>query len=677
MVWPALAYAGWVASRDGAAALRAAAGRAALVAGVGMFTAYALVLAALQRAPRQRSRRCASRASWWRRCWRRPWRGGGPTRAPCWAPRWWRAGWRWWRWHDPPVSKQVSIARLRELGITPNRELGQNFLIDDNVLGMIGSAAPLRDGDVVLEVGPGLGVLTRWLAERIRWCMRSRSTAGCSRRWRSRWRAWTTCGCCSPMPCASTSRRSSPPPAAMVANLPYSVATPVIMDALPVCERFCVMVQREIADRLFAAPASKAYGAVSVLVQLSCARLAMRPVSRNVFTPVPRVDSALVAFERRSAIVAGPDWPRLSQVVHAAFAHRRKRLGNSLRAGRHGGARRSGRAAGRAAGAGAVPGAAVILTAPAKINLCLRVGPLRDDGFHRLATAVRGDRPARHDRAAPGPGTSVEGFAGHADARVPWRRWARRGGCWLDKRIPVGGRPGRRLVRRGRGAARAARAPAGGRAVRDRPHRWAPTCRSSCPAWRWRWAPGAGTCCSHCPSSRAASACCWCRRSERLSDGRRLRARAQPNEIFEAVRGDLIRGVHTVRSAADVAALVANDLEPAAIELCPGIADALARCARRGALAAAVSGSGPTVFGIFGDRAAAEAAAGSVPGSIADRARVEFGHGRMEPLNRPGHPRAEAAPAQPGRLAARRTASASPWWSDSSRRRLPGTSASG
>ena len=62
------------------------------------------------------------------------------------------------------VSKQVSIARLRELGITPNRELGQNFLIDDNVLRMIGSVAPLRDDDVVLEVGPGLGVLTRWLA---------------------------------------------------------------------------------------------------------------------------------------------------------------------------------------------------------------------------------------------------------------------------------------------------------------------------------------------------------------------------------------------------------------------------------------------------------------------------------------------------------------------------------
>ena len=94
-------------------------------------------------------------------------------------------------------------------------------------------------------------------------------------------------------------------------------------------------------------------------------------------------------------------------------------------------------------------------------------------------------------------------------------------------------------------------------------------------------------------------------------------ARVQPNEIYPAVRGDLIRGVHTVRAAADVAALVANDLEPAAIELCPGIADALASVRAAGALAAAVSGSGPTVFGLFADRASAEAAGALIPGSIA------------------------------------------------------------
>ena len=229
------------------------------------------------------------------------------------------------------MSKQVSIARLRELGITPNRDLGQNFLIDDNVLRMIGSVAPLRDDDVVLEVGPGLGVLTRWLAERTRLV----HAIEIDRRLQPAL-AITLDGVDNVRLLFADAMRVDfaalePPPAAMVANLPYSVATPVIMDALPVCERFCVMVQREIADRLFATPASKAYGAVSVLVQLSCSRLAMRPVSRNVFTPVPRVDSALVAFERRSAIAAGQDWPRLSQAVHAAFGHRRKRLGNSLR----------------------------------------------------------------------------------------------------------------------------------------------------------------------------------------------------------------------------------------------------------------------------------------------------------------------------------------------------------
>ena len=228
------------------------------------------------------------------------------------------------------MSRQVSIARLRELGITPNRGLGQNFLIDDNVLGMIEALAVIEPDDVVFEVGAGLGVLTRWLAERTRLV----HAIEIDRRL---------------LPALETSLEGvtnvrlqiadamridpaglEPPPQALVANLPYSVATPVIMNTLPVCERFCVMVQREIADRLFAAPGTKAYGAVSVLVQLSCVRVGMRPVSRRVFSPVPRVDSALVAFARRDPIVAGPEWPRIAQVVHAAFAHRRKRLDNAL-----------------------------------------------------------------------------------------------------------------------------------------------------------------------------------------------------------------------------------------------------------------------------------------------------------------------------------------------------------
>jgi 16S rRNA (adenine1518-N6/adenine1519-N6)-dimethyltransferase len=88
------------------------------------------------------------------------------------------------------------------------------------------------------------------------------------------------------------------------------------------------MVQREVADRFFAEPATKAYGAVSVLVQLAAERTGFHAVSRNVFRPRPNVDSALVAFRRRGALPA--DYPWLKTVVGAAFAHRRKQLPNSI-----------------------------------------------------------------------------------------------------------------------------------------------------------------------------------------------------------------------------------------------------------------------------------------------------------------------------------------------------------
>jgi 16S rRNA (adenine1518-N6/adenine1519-N6)-dimethyltransferase len=99
------------------------------------------------------------------------------------------------------------------------------------------------------------------------------------------------------------------------------------LDRLPSLELWCVMVQREVADRLFAAPATKPYGAVSVLVQLVARRTGFHPVSRTVFRPPPNVDSALVAF-RRVALPA--EYRRVKRVVEAAFAHRRKTLPNSL-----------------------------------------------------------------------------------------------------------------------------------------------------------------------------------------------------------------------------------------------------------------------------------------------------------------------------------------------------------
>ena len=121
-----------------------------------------------------------------------------------------------------------------------------------------------------------------------------------------------------------------PPPGKLVANLPYNVATPLVAETLtraPRLTSWCVMVQREVAERFFAEPGTKAYGAVSVLVRLHARRTGFHPVSRTVFRPPPNVDSALVAFER---MPAPDDAARVRRVVTGAFAHRRKTLANSL-----------------------------------------------------------------------------------------------------------------------------------------------------------------------------------------------------------------------------------------------------------------------------------------------------------------------------------------------------------
>jgi 16S rRNA (adenine1518-N6/adenine1519-N6)-dimethyltransferase len=115
----------------------------------------------------------------------------------------------------------------------------------------------------------------------------------------------------------------------VVANLPYGVATPAILktiDELPEAELWCVMVQREIAGRLAAKPGTKAYGIPSVLVQLACEVEVVRPISRNVFRPVPNVDSALVRMRR----IAPAPSDELAALVRAAFAHRRKALARSM-----------------------------------------------------------------------------------------------------------------------------------------------------------------------------------------------------------------------------------------------------------------------------------------------------------------------------------------------------------
>jgi 16S rRNA (adenine1518-N6/adenine1519-N6)-dimethyltransferase len=210
------------------------------------------------------------------------------------------------------------------------RELGQHFLVDENLLGIIGRLAELDPEDVVLEVGPGLGILTAYLADRVALVHAVEIDRSLEPRLREafagRGNVELHIGDALRLDLASL----DPPPAKLVSNLPYNIATPLVvesLDGLPSLELWCVMVQREVADRFFAKPSTKAYGAVSVLVQLAAERTGFHPVSREVFRPRPNVDSALVAFRRRSL---PPGYPRVKKLVAAAFGHRRKRLANSL-----------------------------------------------------------------------------------------------------------------------------------------------------------------------------------------------------------------------------------------------------------------------------------------------------------------------------------------------------------
>jgi 16S rRNA (adenine1518-N6/adenine1519-N6)-dimethyltransferase len=214
--------------------------------------------------------------------------------------------------------------------VTAKKELGQHFLIDENILGVIGRLAELDDDDVVLEVGPGLGILTTYLADRVAqvYAIELDSSLGPQliERLAGRPNVELRFGDALRLDL----RETAPGATKLVANLPYNIATPLIaesLDLLPDLALWCVMLQREVADRLFAEPSTKAYGAVSVLVQLVTERTGFHAVSRTVFRPRPNVDSALVAF-RRTGLPR--DFRRIKQVVEASFAHRRKRLANSV-----------------------------------------------------------------------------------------------------------------------------------------------------------------------------------------------------------------------------------------------------------------------------------------------------------------------------------------------------------
>jgi 16S rRNA (adenine1518-N6/adenine1519-N6)-dimethyltransferase len=215
------------------------------------------------------------------------------------------------------------------------RRLGQNFLADPNLLDAIVREAALDAADVVLEVGGGGGALTERLAPEVRFVHviemdeRLREVleplAGDAGNVNLVWGDALRVGL----------GDLAPAPSKMVANLPYSIATPLLIrtiSELPGLERWVVMVQREIADRLRAGPGGREYGSASVQVQLSCEVSLLRNVDPAVFVPRPRVGSALLELRRTGPSPAAP----VARLVRAAFAHRRKALPRSLELARPG-----------------------------------------------------------------------------------------------------------------------------------------------------------------------------------------------------------------------------------------------------------------------------------------------------------------------------------------------------
>jgi 16S rRNA (adenine1518-N6/adenine1519-N6)-dimethyltransferase len=232
---------------------------------------------------------------------------------------------------DAPA--QPSLRRMRRFAIRPDRDLGQNFLIDSNILGVIERAAQLDARDVLLEIGGGLGVLSEHLAERVRHV----HVVEIDERLREALLDATSAHANVTVHWADAMTLDlgslDPPPAKVVANLPYGIAAGVLLrtvEELTCVTRWVAMVQREVGERLAGSPGGGSYGTPSVLAQLECDVEVIRAIPRNVFYPVPNVDSVLLGMRRRKDESAQPVTPALRALVSGAFAHRRKTLAGSV-----------------------------------------------------------------------------------------------------------------------------------------------------------------------------------------------------------------------------------------------------------------------------------------------------------------------------------------------------------
>ena len=257
----------------------------------------------------------------------------------------------------------------------------------------------------------------------------------------------------------------------------------------------------------------------------------------------------------------------------------------------------------------------MILRAPAKVNLCLRVGPLRSDGYHRLTTLFQAIDVYDELELEDAPETVVEGFPQDTLVAAALAALGETRRVRLRKHIPV-------AAGLGGGSSDAAAILRALRGDRDpnELHAIARALGADVPFFltgaETGFGTGRGDRIQPLPDFPRGHAFVLVP-SDRGLGTAEVFAACEPNPVFRAVEGDLVRAMHTVRGVRDVANLMANDLEPAVLSLRPGVAEALEALRLQGALGQIVTGSGPTAFGLFEHRQAAEAAAARMPGAIA------------------------------------------------------------
>jgi 16S rRNA (adenine1518-N6/adenine1519-N6)-dimethyltransferase len=295
----------------------------------------------------------------------------------------------------PPSARLLTPPRVRALlarhGLRPAKALGQHYLADPNTARKVARLARVEPGDTVLEVGPGLGSLTLALREAGAAVVAVEVDARLLPAL-----AEVVAGDPGVTVVVADALRAdlaalAPGAHRLVANLPYNIAAPLVLRVLaefPALAAMTVMVQREVGERLAAAPGSAAYGAPSAKLAAVAEARVLAPVSRRVFVPEPHVDSVLVGVDRRPhPATAGLAWAAFARVVDAGFSQRRKTLRNALRT------------------LGLGPAAVEALGARAGVDLARRAERLGVEEFAALArtleAAPTGGAPGPPDRPPP------------------------------------------------------------------------------------------------------------------------------------------------------------------------------------------------------------------------------------------------------------------------------------